>query len=43
MEAMKMQNVLRAAQPGKIKSINVKEGASVQANDIMIEIDDIRQ
>ena len=40
-EAMKMQNVLRATQAGRVKAVNVKEGSNVLANEIMVEIDDV--
>ncbi|KAI9207721.1 carbamoyl-phosphate synthase L chain, ATP binding domain-containing protein [Polychytrium aggregatum] len=36
-EAMKMQNVLRAPRAGKIKKIHVASGQSVAADEIMIE------
>lgn len=39
-EAMKMQNVLRAARSGKIKKVNVQPGTAVAADEIIIEIDD---
>ncbi|KAJ2957815.1 hypothetical protein NQZ79_g6558 [Umbelopsis isabellina] len=39
-EAMKMQNVLRAARAGKIKKVNVQPGTAVAADEIIIEIDD---
>ena len=38
---MKMQNVLRAHQAGRVKSVKVKEGSSVMANEILVEIDDV--
>jgi propionyl-CoA carboxylase alpha chain len=41
-EAMKMQNVLHAAQGGRIKAIHVKEGGTVQASEVMIEIEDAK-
>ena len=40
-EAMKMQNVLRAHQAGKVKAVHVKEGSSVTANEVMVEMDDV--
>lgn len=40
-EAMKMQNVLRAHQAGKVKAVLVKEGGNVQANDLMVELEPI--
>ena len=36
-EAMKMQNIIRAGATGKVKSINVKAGDSVAADEIMVE------
>nr|CAG8540177.1 3995_t:CDS:2 [Entrophospora candida]CAG8586213.1 3242_t:CDS:2 [Entrophospora candida] len=39
-EAMKMQNILYAANSGKIKNVNVKPGDSVAADEIMIEFED---
>ncbi|RIA88961.1 carbamoyl-phosphate synthase L chain, ATP binding domain-containing protein [Glomus cerebriforme] len=39
-EAMKMQNVLRASRVGKVKKINVKPGSSVAADEVMIEFED---
>ncbi|KAJ8323771.1 hypothetical protein O5D80_007657 [Batrachochytrium dendrobatidis] len=36
-EAMKMQNVIRAPRAGKIKKVNVQAGASVAGDEIMIE------
>ena len=39
-EAMKMQNVLRAARSGKIKKVNVQPGNAVAAEEIIIEIED---
>jgi propionyl-CoA carboxylase alpha chain len=39
-EAMKMQNVLRASKAGKVLKVHVKQGSSVQANDILIELAD---
>ena len=39
-EAMKMQNVLRASHSGKVKSINVKPDSSVAAEEILIEFED---
>ena len=38
-EAMKMQNVLRAGQSGKVKKVSVKEGAAVQASEVLVELD----
>ena len=38
-EAMKMENVLRAETDGTIKSIKVEPGASVAADELMIEFE----
>lgn len=40
-EAMKMQNVLRATQAGRVKKIHVGDGANVQASDILVEFEDV--
>ncbi|KAJ1984406.1 hypothetical protein H4R34_000669 [Dimargaris verticillata] len=39
-EAMKMQNALRAPKAGKVKAIHVAENDTVGADDVMIELDD---
>ncbi|CAG8684509.1 9421_t:CDS:10 [Funneliformis caledonium] len=39
-EAMKMQNVIRASRVGKVKKVNVKPGDAVAADEIMIEFDE---
>ncbi|CAI2166130.1 316_t:CDS:10 [Funneliformis geosporum] len=39
-EAMKMQNVLRASRVGKVKKIYVKPGDAVAADEIMIEFEE---
>ncbi|RUO96733.1 hypothetical protein BC936DRAFT_141547, partial [Jimgerdemannia flammicorona] len=39
-EAMKMQNVLRASRVGKVKKVLVQAGTSVQADEIMIEFEE---
>ncbi|CAG8523500.1 8734_t:CDS:2 [Acaulospora morrowiae] len=39
-EAMKMQNVLRATRVGKVKKINVKPGDAVAADEVLVEFDD---
>lgn len=39
-EAMKMQNSLRAQRAGRVKAVNVKVGQNVQPDDVMIELDD---
>ncbi|KAI9593210.1 carbamoyl-phosphate synthase L chain, ATP binding domain-containing protein [Syncephalis fuscata] len=41
-EAMKMQNVLRASRIGKVKKVHVQPGASVAADDIIIEFEDVK-
>ncbi|KAJ3342132.1 hypothetical protein HDU93_003348 [Gonapodya sp. JEL0774] len=38
-EAMKMQNVLRAPRAGKIAKVNVSQGASVAADEILVEFE----
>jgi len=39
-EAMKMENVLRAAKAGTIKKVHCKEGDSLAVDDIILEFDD---
>lgn len=39
LEAMKMQNSLTAAKQGKVKKVNVKEGATVSADDVLVELE----
>ncbi|MEM6298159.1 MAG: biotin/lipoyl-containing protein [Bacteroidota bacterium] len=39
LEAMKMENVLKATAEGVIKSINIQKGDNVQKNDVMIEFE----
>ncbi|KAJ1882432.1 hypothetical protein H4R99_001550 [Coemansia sp. RSA 1722] len=39
-EAMKMQNVLRAPRAGTIKTVHVKPGSTVSGEDILIELED---
>ena len=39
MEAMKMENELRAAQAGKIKTVHVKEGVTIEANTLLISFE----
>lgn len=39
LEAMKMQNSLSAAKPGKVKKINVREGVTVNADDVLVELE----
>ena len=38
-EAMKMQNIIRAEAAGKVKSINVGAGDSVAADEVMVEFE----
>ncbi len=38
-EAMKMQNALRAARAGVVKAVKVKKGQTVQADDVLIEFE----
>ncbi len=38
-EAMKMENVIRAEKDGTVKSVNVEPGASVAADELMIEFE----
>jgi biotin carboxyl carrier protein len=38
LEAMKMENVIKAAGSGTVKSINVQKGATVEKNQILIEL-----
>jgi len=38
-EAMKMQNALRAQRAGKIKAVRIKKGSTVAADDILIEFE----
>lgn len=37
LEAMKMENIIKASGPGTIKSVKVKTGQSVEKNQILIE------
>jgi len=39
LEAMKMQNSLAAGKQGKVKAVNVKEGQTVSADDVLIELE----
>ena len=41
-EAMKMQNVLKSEVSGKIKKVNVKAGDSVVVDEILIEMNHLR-
>jgi propionyl-CoA carboxylase alpha chain len=38
-EAMKMQNVIRAAKKGVIQSIHYKPGASLKVDDIIMDFE----
>lgn len=38
-EAMKMQNIIRAERDGKVKAIKTEAGAAIAADEIMIELD----
>jgi pyruvate carboxylase subunit B len=38
-EAMKMENELRAAADGRVKTVAVKEGQSVDAGAVLVDID----
>jgi propionyl-CoA carboxylase alpha chain len=42
-EAMKMQNSLRAQRSGKVKAVNVKVGQNVQPDDVMVELEDTKK
>ncbi|RIB21533.1 carbamoyl-phosphate synthase L chain, ATP binding domain-containing protein [Gigaspora rosea] len=42
-EAMKMQNVLRASRASKVKKVNVKPGDAVAADEILVELEDVKQ
>lgn len=39
LEAMKMQNSLMAGKQGKVKKVNVKEGQTVSADDVLVELE----
>lgn len=39
LEAMKMQNSLSAARQGKVKVLNIKEGQTVSADDVLVEFE----
>ncbi|EPZ32472.1 Propionyl-CoA carboxylase alpha chain, mitochondrial [Rozella allomycis CSF55] len=41
-EAMKMQNVLKAQKAAKVKSVLVKENQSVASDDILVELEDVK-
>jgi propionyl-CoA carboxylase alpha chain len=36
-EAMKMQNILRAERDGVVKTVRVRDGDSVAADDVLVE------
>jgi len=38
-EAMKMENVLRAEKKGKIKKINAKQGNSLSVDEVIVEFE----
>ncbi|KAJ2780192.1 hypothetical protein H4R18_003586 [Coemansia javaensis] len=38
-EAMKMQNVLRAPRAGTVKAVNVRPGATVSGDDVLVELE----
>ena len=38
-EAMKMQNALRASGGGKVKKVHVKQGQTVQADQLLVELE----
>jgi biotin carboxyl carrier protein len=38
LEAMKMENVIKASQAGKVKTIKVQQGESVSKNQVLIEM-----
>ncbi len=42
LEAMKMEHTLKADKKGKIKKVNFKAGDSVQSDDVIIEIEDLK-
>ena len=37
LEAMKMQNILRAERDGTVKAVSVKAGDSVAADEVLVE------
>ena len=39
LEAMKMQNSLKIGSTGKVKAVHVKPGATVQADDVLVELE----
>ena len=42
-EAMKMQNVLRASHPARVKDVLVREGDNVVAEQVLIEFEEIKE
>lgn len=38
-EAMKMQNLIKSERVGKLKSVNIKAGETIDVNHTMIEFD----
>lgn len=43
LEAMKMENEVKASRDGKIGSINITEGQSIETGTLMLELEDISQ
>lgn len=41
LEAMKMENVIKAEGTATVKSINVKKGVAVEKNQILVELDEL--
>jgi pyruvate carboxylase subunit B len=39
LEAMKMQNEIRAPRAGVVRTLGVREGASVEANGLLVRMD----
>ncbi|CAG8445553.1 14403_t:CDS:10 [Dentiscutata heterogama] len=42
-EAMKMQNVLRASRVSKVKKVNVKPGDAVAADEVLVELEEVNK
>ncbi len=40
-EAMKMQNVLRAAKAGRVKAVHISPGTNVASDQVLIELEDV--
>ena len=38
-EAMKMENILRAERPGKVKKVNAEVGGSLAVDDVIMEFE----